>query len=523
MIKEKEINPYAFYIFMAVTQPTMRAWVMKTYRKNQSACDGMSGRSVDEQARAFFRSRTPGLYCEMIKAVKVAEFVGLADFCKRLMQSYPEHNQVKKVSSFAAFMEKIHWGPTLEANVGKFLLYCWVREKELNLPAYSEEDLRTFDHTDKLSAVRDCADSLRNYLIPEPRKLPKLKGDMGEIARSASQDCYAEAYEDIGYDSACPYASGILEMVADYLNIAESDFLSRKPSTKELETYAVDILRDWAYDHDIDPYDPEDWLRALGTEADWWIDKKEDIGTVIQKSTDEVLSRTKLFKSLQPEAEEKKDELFQDMIQTLSEQLDLSVLFWKLGKLYSDARDCAMDLVDENAELKRKLLGTAAAEPVHPTLDEDSCQKLLQEKQAQLNQMQIRMDKLQLSNQKQAEELEAYKHLLQAQDDSHTAEPEGEPEPVNREFPKGSVLVGGHPRWQKFFAQGHKDVKILDGSNASLHVETISASTPLVLVNTTHMCHGAYQKLQNVLQRTGVPWEFIYPRYRGSGRKRVEK
>ena len=96
MIKEKEINPYAFYIFMAVTQPTMRAWVMKTYRKNQSACDGMSGKSVDEQARAFFRSRTPGLYCEMIKAVKVAEFVGLADFCKRLMQSYPEHNQVKR-------------------------------------------------------------------------------------------------------------------------------------------------------------------------------------------------------------------------------------------------------------------------------------------------------------------------------------------------------------------------------------------------------------------------------------------
>ena len=523
MTTTKEINPYAFYIFMAVTQPTMRAWVMKTYRKNQSACDGMSGKSVDEQARAFFRSRNPWLYCEMIKAVKVAEFVGPTDFCKRLMQSYPEHNQVKKARSFAEFMKKSHSALTLEANVAKFLLYRFVREKELDLPPYSDEDLKDLEHEDGLEDVGICAVSLREFLAPEPRKPLKLKGSIGKFIHSFSQDRHEDDYDDIVSDDDCQDASAMMEMVADYLNIAGSDFLNSKPSVREIENCAADILCDWAYDHDIDPENPEDWWTVLGPGPGETIDQEEDIATVARKSTDEVLSRTKLFNNLKSAADEKRDELFQDMFQTLSEQLDLSVFFWKLGKLYCDARDCAMDLADENAELKRKLLGTAAVEPVHPALDEDSCQKLLKEKQAQLNQMQIRMDKLQLSNQKQAEELEAYKHLLQARDDSHTAEPEGEPEPVNREFPKGAVLVGGHPRWQKFFAQGHKDVKILDGSNASLHVETISASTPLVLVNTTHMCHGAYQKLQNVLQRTGVPWEFIYPRYRGSGRKRVEK
>ena len=69
----------------------------------------------------------------------------------------------------------------------------------------------------------------------------------------------------------------------------------------------------------------------------------------------------------------------------------------------------------------------------------------------------------------------------------------------------------------------NNEVKILDGSTASIHVESISAATPLVLVNTTHMCHGAYQKLQTVLQRTGVMWEFIYPGYRGSGREGAVK
>ena len=523
MTKTKEIHPYAFYLFMSVTQPAMRAWVTKTYRRNRSACDGMSGKSVDKQAKTFFRSRNPRLYCELMKAVKVAEFVGPEDFCKRLMQSYPEYNQVKKVSSFAEFMKKTRQNSILEANVAKLLLYRYVREKELDLPPYSEDDLADLEGKNRLADVAICTASLKGFLAPQPRKLPKLKGGIAKLIRALSQACYNDSYEDTAFDSPCQAPSAMLELVADYLNIAGQDFLNSKPSLKELETYAVDILCDWAYDHDIDPADPEEWQRVFGPGADGDIHQEEDIEEAVKKSTGEVFPGMRLFEDEKSEDGEEKDELFEDMLQTLSEQLGLAILFWKLGKLYDDARDCAMDLADENSDLKRKLLSAADTESARPTLDEACCQKMLKEKQEQLNQMQIRMDKLVLSNQKQAEELEAYKHLLQGWDDSHTAEPEGEPEPVSREFPKGTILVGGHPRWQKFFAQGHKEVKILDGSTASIHVESISAATPLVLVNTTHMCHGAYQKLQNVLQRTGVMWEFIYPRYRGSGRERVEK
>ena len=98
-----------------------------------------------------------------------------------------------------------------------------------------------------------------------------------------------------------------------------------------------------------------------------------------------------------------------------------------------------------------------------------------------------------------------------------------EPQQDSHQYPKGTVLIGGHPRWQKFFAQNHPHVKILDGNRANFRESAITEATPLVLVNTTHMCHAVYRRLRKVLDKAGVKWDFIYPRYRSHGDKSVIK
>ena len=98
-----------------------------------------------------------------------------------------------------------------------------------------------------------------------------------------------------------------------------------------------------------------------------------------------------------------------------------------------------------------------------------------------------------------------------------------EKEEKEKSYPEGTVLFGGHDRWQKFFAQNHPEVKVIDGTKATFTSNIINPSTPLLLLNTTHMKHSVFNKIRALANRYGVPTEYVYPRNRGANESEVVK
>ena len=70
--------------------------------------------------------------------------------------------------------------------------------------------------------------------------------------------------------------------------------------------------------------------------------------------------------------------------------------------------------------------------------------------------------------------------------------------------------------WKYFNFGDNANFLIAFDGDASVNVNDITGKTPLVLINTTHMCHAAYHKVKNRLNDIGTEWEYIYPCYRGA-------
>lgn len=74
------------------------------------------------------------------------------------------------------------------------------------------------------------------------------------------------------------------------------------------------------------------------------------------------------------------------------------------------------------------------------------------------------------------------------------------------ELPPNTILLGGHPRWQKFFKQKYPFVKIIRDNSRSFNVDKI-ATCDLLLINSLHMNHAQMQKIQKVLK--SVPYRYV--------------
>ena len=81
-------------------------------------------------------------------------------------------------------------------------------------------------------------------------------------------------------------------------------------------------------------------------------------------------------------------------------------------------------------------------------------------------------------------------------------------------FPDGTVLVGGHGRWQKFFSECHPNVKIISGNNVNFPKNIVTDRTPLVLINASHMTHCCWWRLKPLLKKAKAV-KYIGTRGRG--------
>lgn len=195
-----------------------------------------------------------------------------------------------------------------------------------------------------------------------------------------------------------------------------------------------------------------------------------------------------------------------------------SLLTIKLARLSNNGKAELINVLRDNAARYEK--AGKAEEQRENAYKVEEARKATDKKQKTLNELQLKYDRLE---KKLAEAEEKNRILMWASEDNDEednryddVEPEGEPEIGRQDYPKNTVLIGGHARWQKFFKQHHPGVKMYDGNNASFNANAITSKTPLVLINVTHMCHPAYWKLRNRLKETGTKWEYIYPRYRGA-------
>lgn len=73
---------------------------------------------------------------------------------------------------------------------------------------------------------------------------------------------------------------------------------------------------------------------------------------------------------------------------------------------------------------------------------------------------------------------------------------------------KKVVLIGGHPRWQKYFKMDNPDVIIIpDDTRTS--PRGILDYADKVLINTNHISHTKYEAYMNLIKAKGIQVQYV--------------
>ena len=106
------------------------------------------------------------------------------------------------------------------------------------------------------------------------------------------------------------------------------------------------------------------------------------------------------------------------------------------------------------------------------------------------------------------EENKFLRSILEHEDEpQEEAAEESVTEPTEK-FPEDALLIGGHPNWQRKFAQRHPNVRILSGVDPSFD-ENILRGSDVVLLNSRHMKHSVFYKVRRLQQRLGFKILYI--------------
>ena len=140
---------------------------------------------------------------------------------------------------------------------------------------------------------------------------------------------------------------------------------------------------------------------------------------------------------------------------------------------------------------------------------------LSRNKDEQISSMQIELDKLRVENtdlwaelEGKEEELSFLRHMSEGDEERDVEDSRigyaNEPE----HYEPGTILLGGHPIWQKKFRERHPEVKILDGTK-DFPENAVSPRTPLVLLQWRHLSHKFFYKIMALKSRKGFPVKYL--------------
>ena len=210
------------------------------------------------------------------------------------------------------------------------------------------------------------------------------------------------------------------------------------------------------------------------------------------------------------------EEAKKNAINNFIDKICMFVVIYKIILLYKEARNIANKTINDYEELKiayeeEKSINKKDFERYISKTDRQNKEKeasLLEVKQKQLNELQLKYDKLLTQYQDVKSDNELLKDIINQDEDEEvkkedTMKDENEPP----EYPQGTVLFGGHENWQRKFAQKHPEVRIINGF-IDFPENVVSPRTPLVLVNACHFKHKFFYKVRRLQQRQG--WELRY-------------
>ena len=124
--------------------------------------------------------------------------------------------------------------------------------------------------------------------------------------------------------------------------------------------------------------------------------------------------------------------------------------------LYKEARDIANKAIEENIVLKKALNKEQSLKANKPLpVDEEKELTLSEKKQEQLNQLQLKYDKiflqhqdLQARYQALTDESEILRGIIEREDTGGDTDDDIAVVSNEEPYPKGTVLFGGHENWQ---------------------------------------------------------------------------
>ena len=195
----------------------------------------------------------------------------------------------------------------------------------------------------------------------------------------------------------------------------------------------------------------------------------------------------------------------------------------RMAMAFSEERALALDLINKQAQREKQAkvdeqddVEEETVQPVNNdeilklTAEVERLKGMVDEKQSKLNSMQLAVDKLVIQNDQlehENDELREFMNAVERGGDDEELD-DNCPPTSEQTLPTGTVLIGGHPRWQKFFKQAYPDTVIVDGVNPNFNAGLFNKKTPLVLINPLHMKHSVFHKLMPLLRRFNIKHEY---------------
>lgn len=70
------------------------------------------------------------------------------------------------------------------------------------------------------------------------------------------------------------------------------------------------------------------------------------------------------------------------------------------------------------------------------------------------------------------------------------------------------VLIGGHPRWQKFFKRDNPDVVVIHPKRKVIPHGLLDHADK-VLINTHHLPHNQFESYMNIIRAKKIPIQYV--------------
>ena len=447
--KEKENLDLLKRAFMvAVSNQYFMKWVNRQVKNDTDKYDFLYLKSkyrYDE----FLRGTTPGKYKKLRNVIATYEDIGTREWIGKFIELSGETDKLKQLKSPAQWIEYI-MGADFMKEYEQRLTYaaCYLEY----IQGKSQDAITKMGITPFITSMLATESAKEEGIVVTTSKNKKGKALVKRLIHGAPLNPLVEMMGHVPYSMA--------KSTIPLFRVWKSDFETSPITGKQMNLiagYAVDLAQNTYEDEtdDTKPLTVKDKIHRSEMDAFY-------IGMVVAK----------------------------------------------LARLYSEAREIGIEYMDAADKYEEEVL-----QHRKDVLKMQDFEKLVNTKQEQLNLLQMEQDKLKKYCEEQQKENEFLQKLLKNIDKdipSDIIEVAQEDDMDSFvQYPDGAILFGGHPNWQQKFADRHPSVKIMSGVDPKSPDNVVSASTPMVLLNSSYMSHSVFYKLRRMKQKWGFQFEYL--------------